>query len=234
MTKTTTNISRIFITMVLAILMFKMVNMTAYAKENTLAVFGDSYSTWNNTENKADETYYYPYFAASKGNDVKSENETWPNLVANKIGAELRYRNAISGSRLTRTSESDDKAIIDRIEKSPKNVANTIILMGGLNDLWQNVNCGVIHNEFMPAAYDFAPALQRALRVLRMKNPDAKIVYAFIAYDKTAIAYDAVAREICTEEQVTYIPISGIACIDYHPTVRGMEQIADAIVATIK
>lgn len=205
---------------------------TTFAK--SLAIFGDSYSTWNNTDNKEDETYYYPYYSSSKGNNVTTVEQTWPNLVCNKLGMEITYRNAISGSRLTKVNESDEKAIITRIEKSPENIADVIILMGGLNDLWQNVETGEMKTDLLPSAYTYAPALQRAIHILKMKNLNSKIVYALIAYDKTADSYKAAAQNICNNEQITFVPISGMECVSFHPTIKGMEQIADSIAAAIQ
>lgn len=201
--------------------------------QKTIAVFGDSYSTWNGTDDKSSQMYYYPYYSGILKNDVTREDQTWPNLVAKKCDAVISYRDAVSGSRLTRISAEDDTAIISRIEKSPSNVGDLVILMGGLNDLWQDVMVGEISKDLLPTAYEYAPALQRALRILKMKNQSSEIVYSFIVYGAEAQEYRSVAEEICRQENVRFVPITEIDCISYHPTVKGMEMIANTIVNSL-
>lgn len=199
------------------IFMFMLPTVAFAGNGKSLAVFGDSYSTFGN-----DYTDYYPYNSGIKQNDVTEKWQTWPDLVAKKLGCDLTYRNAISGSRLTKTSDSDNTAILSRIENSESNLADTIILMGGLNDLWQGVSTN-----------DYELALAQSLENLQLKNPGRPIVYALVVYDGTAAEYKQAAENVCSTYGVTFVPISNMECISYHPTVKGMEQIANQIVNTI-
>lgn len=219
MTKNFTTVATMTIaSFVLGIIFMFMMPTVAFAGNNkSLAVFGDSYSTFGN-----DYTDYYPYNSGIKKNDVTEKWQTWPDLVAKKLGYDLTYRNAISGSRLTKTSDSDDTAILSRIETSEDNIADAIILMGGLNDLWQGVDVN-----------DYELALAQSLENLQIKNPGRPIVYALVVYDSTAKDYAQAAENVCATYGVTFIPISNMECISYHPTVKGMQQIANQIVNTI-
>lgn len=207
-------------------------NTTAFAK--TMAVIGDSYSTFD-SEGTGSDRYYYPMNSTVKGNDVTLEEQSWRNVLAKKLGAELTYVDAISGSELTARSAQDDRAMVNRIRNSRENLADVVILMGGLNDYWQNraigstsANAATIEN-----AGEYAPALRLSLETLKRKNPSAKIVYALVCYDAEIAEYKAAAQTICNDLGITFVPVSGMTCVSWHPTIAGMQTIANQMYAAI-
>lgn len=62
-------------------------------------------------------------------------------------------------------------------------------------------------------------------------NPESKLIYSFVVYDDEMTMYEKAARAICEEECVTFVPIYGreISCKGWHPTVAGMEAIANKL-----
>lgn len=203
---------------------------TGYAE--TLAVIGDSYSTFD-TEGTGDNKYYYPSNSTLKGNDVVSESQSWRNIVAKKLGYELVYVDAISGSELTARNEADPTSMLNRIKSSKDNLADNIVLMGGLNDLWQGRATGSIDAtaDISEHAGEYAPALRMALTELKAKNPNSRIFYALVCYDNThlGVQYREAAEAICAELNVPFIPVSGMKCVSWHPTVEGMQTIAGQV-----
>ena len=203
---------------------------TGYAK--TMPVIGDSYSTFD-TEYTKDNKYYYPIHSAEKGNDVIAENQSWRNIVAKKLGCELTYIDAISGSELTARSESDTTSMLNRIKSSKEDLADTIILMGGLNDMWQGRAIGSTDAAYATAEHagEYAPALRMALTELKAKNPNSRVAYALICYEDTSlgVGYKEAAEKICAELGVTFIPVARMECVSWHPTVAGMQDIANQV-----
>lgn len=200
-------------------------------QEPTIAVIGDSYSTFNcNESSVTDRTYYYPYYSGQNGNNVSSENQMWYEVLAGMINGKVTYIDAISGSELTSKGCYDKTAMSNRITSSKERLANIIILMGGINDIWKKRSVG-------PMTYSgenfFAAALRYSLKTLKVKNPNSEIVYCLTAfnnddeYDYTK--YLSAANAICDEVDVTFVPTYGIECASWHPTVKGMKQIAEQI-----
>ena len=213
----------------LAIAIATMMLMTPFAITNSrISVIGDSYSTFDEMGTYSEE-FYYPFH--SEGNDVTEKSQTWWEVLAKKAGMTVIGVDAYSGSSITEREGDNTPSMVSRIKAAPEKHADVIILMGGLNDAWQEVEIGPTDPKYAAESEcnKFAPALRYALRLLKEKNPDSKIIYSLIVYDRSVEAYQKAAEAICKEENVIFVPISGIKCVSYHPTVKGMEQIADAL-----
>lgn len=212
-----------------AVLSSKITNAVATGGANkTLYVIGDSYSSFdvNNTHSNA---FYYP-FNKTDDNDVSSLEDTWREKLAKKAGISIIGVDAYSGSSITDRPEDNKPSMIERIEAAPRKNASIIILMGGLNDAWQNVEIGAT-DQSSEDDTKFAPALRYSLKMLKENNPDSKVIYSLIVYDGDMAIYEEAARAICEEECVIFVPIYGreIACKGWHPTVAGMEAIANKL-----
>lgn len=213
----------------LAIAIATMMLMTPFAITNSrISVIGDSYSTFDETGTYSEE-FYYPFH--SKGNDVTEKSQTWWEVLARKAGMTVIGVDAYSGSSITEREGDNTPSMVSRIKAAPEKHADVIILMGGLNDAWQEVEIGPTDPKYAAEneCNKFAPALRYALKLLKENNPNSKIIYSLIVYDRSVEAYQKAAETICKEENVIFVPISGIKCVSYHPTVKGMEQIADAL-----
>ena len=213
----------------LAIAIATMMLMTPFAITNSrISVIGDSYSTFDETGTYSEE-FYYPFH--SKGNDVTEKSQTWWEVLARKAGMTVIGVDAYSGSSITEREGDNTPSMVSRIKAAPEKHADVISLMGGLNDAWQEVEIGPTDPKYAAESEcnKFAPALRYALKLLKENNPNSKIIYSLIVYDRSVEAYQKAAETICKEENVIFVPISGMKCVSYHPTVKGMEQIADAL-----
>lgn len=214
---------------ILTVTVATMMLMTPFAiTNNKIFVIGDSYSTFDEMGTYS-EAFYYPFH--SKGNDVTEKSQTWREVLAKKAGMTVIGVDAYSGSSITEREGDKTPSMVSRIKAAPEKHADIIILMGGLNDAWQEVEIGKTDQKYAVESEcnKFAPALRYALRLLKEKNPNSKIIYSLIVYDRSVEAYQKAAETICKEENVIFVPISGMKCVSYHPTVKGMEQIADAL-----
>ncbi len=194
----------------------------------SLYVIGDSYSTFD-VEGTHSNKFYYP-FNKTDDNDVSSREDTWREKLAKKAGLSVTGVDAYSGSSITDRPEDDKPSILERIEAAPRKNASIIILMGGLNDAWQNVEIGST-DQSSEDDTKFVPALRHSLRILKTNNPNSKLIYSLIVYDNDMTVYEDAARTVCEEECVTFVPIYGreISCKGWHPTVAGMEAIANKL-----
>ncbi len=220
---------RLFMRATLAIAIATMMLMTPFAITNSrISVIGDSYSTFDETGTYSEE-FYYPFH--SKGNDVTEKSQTWWEVLARKAGMTVIGVDAYSGSSITEREGDNTPSMVSRIKAAPEKHADVIILMGGLNNAWQEVEIGPTDPKCAAESEcnKFAPALRYALKLLKENNPNSKIIYSLIVYDRSVEAYQKAAETICKEENVIFVPISGMKCVSYHPTVKGMEQIADAL-----
>lgn len=194
----------------------------------SLYVIGDSYSTFD-VEGTHSNKFYYP-FNKTDDNDVSSLEDTWREKLAKKAGLSVIGVDAYSGSSITDRPEDDKPSMVERIEAAPIKNASIIILMGGLNDAWQNVEIGST-DQSSEDDTKFVPALRHSLRMLKTNNPNSKLIYSLIVYDNDMTVYEDAARTVCEEECVTFVPIYGreISCKGWHPTVAGMEAIANKL-----
>lgn len=194
----------------LAIAIATMMLMTPFAITNSrISVIGDSYSTFDETGTYSEE-FYYPFH--SKGNDVTEKSQTWWEVLARKAGMTVIGVDAYSGSSITEREGDKTPSMVSRIKAAPEKHADVIILMGGLNDAWQEAEIGSADPKYAVESEcnKFAPALRYALKLLKEKNPDSKIIYSLIVYDRSVEAYQKAAETICKEENVIFVPISGV------------------------
>ena len=194
----------------LAIAIATMMLMTPFAITNSrISVIGDSYSTFDETGTYSEE-FYYPFH--SKGNDVTEKSQTWWEVLAKKAGMTVIGVDAYSGSSITEREGDKTPSMVSRIKAAPEKHADVIILMGGLNDAWQKVEIGSADPKYAVESEcnKFAPALRYALKLLKENNPNSKIIYSLIVYDRSVEAYQKAAEMICKEENIIFVPISGV------------------------
>lgn len=195
---------------------------------DTLSIIGDSYSTYGN-----EMSDYYPTVAIREGNNVATYEDTWKSIFVNKSGLELMYCDALLGSMISGDTQ-DATAIVNRVKITKENLSDVIIVMGGLNDYWSKKKIGTLDDADLNQN-DFAPALYITLSELKARNKTATIIYSLILYDRNIdeSEYDMAARHICEALNVSYVPISEIPCISWHPTKNGMQKIADTLFAAL-
>lgn len=195
---------------ILTVTVATMMLMTPFAITNSrISVIGDSYSTFDETGTYSEE-FYYPFH--SKGNDVTEKSQTWWEVLARKAGMTVIGVDAYSGSSITEREGDNTPSMVSRIKAAPEKHADVIILMGGLNDAWQEVEIGPTDLKYAAESEcnKFAPALRYALKLLKENNPNSKIIYSLIVYDRSVEAYQKAAETICKEENVIFVPISGV------------------------
>ena len=143
---------------------------------------------------------------------MTEKSQTWWEVLAKKAGMTVIGVDAYSGSSITEREGDKTPSMVSRIKAAPEKHADVIILMGGLNDAWQKVEIGPTDPKYAVESEcnKFAPALRYALKLLKENNPNSKIIYSLIVYDRSVEAYQKAAEMICKEENVIFVPISGV------------------------
>ena len=223
---------------ILSIFLLLICTLSAQAQAKpSVTIFGDSYSTFEGyLTPDTMETWYFDRHDDPKRTDVSSVRQTWWWQVIQRMGWKLEVNNSWSGATICNTGYDDadytHRSFVTRLNSlgSP----DIILLLGATNDSW----CGAPIGEYKYAdwrradLYTFRPALAYLLSHLQDRYPTARLYYILNSDLKESIN-NSVAQ-ICQHYGVPLIRLSGIDKTSGHPNIRGMQQIADQVVAALK
>lgn len=223
---------------ILSIFLLLICTLSALAQAKpSVTIFGDSYSTFEGyLTPDTMETWYFDRHDDPRRTDVSSVRQTWWWQVIQRMGWKLEVNNSWSGATICNTGYDDadytHRSFVTRLNSlgSP----DIILLLGATNDSW----CGAPIGEYKYAdwrradLYTFRPALAYLLSHLQDRYPTARLYYILNSDLKESI--NASVAHICQHYGVPLIQLSGIDKTSGHPNIRGMQQIADQVVAALK
>lgn len=223
---------------ILSIFLLLICTLSAQAQAKpSVTIFGDSYSTFEGyLTPDTMETWYFDRHDDPRRTDVSSVRQTWWWQVIQRMGWKLEVNNSWSGATICNTGYDDadytHRSFVTRLNSlgSP----DIILLLGATNDSW----CGAPIGEYKYAdwrradLYTFRPALAYLLSHLQDRYPTARLYYILNSDLKESI--NASVAQICQHYGVPLIRLSGIDKTSGHPNIRGMQQIADQVVAALK
>ena len=223
---------------ILSIFLLLICTLSAQAQAKpTVTIFGDSYSTFEGyLTPDTMETWYFDRHDDPRRTDVSSVRQTWWWQVIQRMGWKLEVNNSWSGATICNTGYDDadytHRSFVTRLNSlgSP----DIILLLGATNDSW----CGAPIGEYKYAdwrradLYTFRPALAYLLSHLQDRYPTARLYYILNSDLKESI--NTSVAQICQHYGVPLIRLSGIDKTSGHPNIRGMQQIADQVVAALK
>lgn len=204
-------------------------------------IFGDSYSTFEGYIPKGYNCFYYTY--RRDVTDVTRLEETWWHQVLSETGSTLLLNDSWSGSTVCNTGYGGDcsnyNSFIYRFEKYKaegffkENKVDTVFVFGGTNDNWANSPLGEVKFDGITKDDLFCvlPAMSYLLKGLCKALPNAKI-YCLINTDlKSEIS--SVYNEIAKHYGVTPIQFDFIDKQNGHPTIKGMTDIKNQVLAKL-
>lgn len=223
---------------ILSIFLLLICTLSAQAQAKpSVTIFGDSYSTFEGyLTPDTMETWYFDRHDDPRRTDVSSVRQTWWWQVIQRMGWKLEVNNSWSGATICNTGYDDadytHRSFVTRLNSlgSP----DIILLLGATNDSW----CGAPIGEYKYAdwrradLYTFRPALAYLLSHLQDRYPTARLYYILNSDLKESI--NTSVAQICQHYGVPLIRLSGIDKTSGHPNIRGMQQIADQVVAALK
>lgn len=210
---------------------------------NNLLIMGDSYSTFEGYIPEGFKPYYT--IAPREETDVNRVEQTWWHQLVAETGTNLVLNNSWSGSTICYTGYngndcSQTSSFIYRFRQLvkegffEKNKIDTFFIFGGTNDSW----CGSPLGEPKYAdwqeqdLYCALPAISCLLKTARDQLPDTKI-YCLLNTDMKPEFYEVFGRS-CELYGVTPVPLENIRKSHGHPTIEGMKDIKNQVLAKAK
>ena len=199
----------------------------AGAQTKSVSILGDSYSTFEGyVTPSTNELWYYAKSKASQ-TDVSNVRQTWwYQLIRNK-GWRLCVNNSYSGATISYTGYDGN----DYTARSFNTRA--ILIFGATNDSWAGSPIGDYKYEGITGAdlYAFRPAMARLLEYMVTRYVGTEIY--FLLNDGLKESINESVKTICQHYGVKYIELKGIDKISGHPSVKGMQQIAEQVGAVL-
>ncbi len=202
----------------------------------TVAILGDSYSTFEgyNTPDTMDMWYFQK--VDLKRTDVSNVRDTWWWQVVKDGGYKLGINNSWSGSTICNTSYNDRdesfKSFLRRMDAL--GTPDIILIFGGTNDAWAHAPLGEFKydNIRMADKYFFRPALAFLLSHTLDRYPNANLY--FISNSDLDNNYTSSIHTICKYYGVPVIQLHDVSKQNGHPDKAGMKAIAKQVLAVIK
>ena len=204
-------------------------------QRKSLSILGDSYSTFENYLQPDSNLVWY-FQGPQKNTDVSNVEQTWWSLLLKKTGMKLCQNNSYSGSTISSTGyrkeDYSERSFCRRLWNL--GCPDVIIVLGATNDSWAGSPIG----EFKYAdwtkqdLYSFRPAMAYMLYHLQNRYPNTEIHFVMNSELKEAITTSS--KTICEHYGVNFIQLENIHKINGHPSIKGMEAIAEQIAKNLK
>ena len=193
-----------------------------------ISILGDSYSTF---EGMIPEGYDCWYFHDTEGNDVKSADQTWWNLMSEANGLEIDKLDSWSGSTVSysgyRGEDYKDRSFNTRVDRLGN--PDVIFIFGGTNDDWAKSPIGEFkYGDWTEKdMYSYRPAFAHLLDSMNKLYPDALIIN--ICNTEMGKNIRESMAEICKHYGVHNVILQDIDKQRGHPSQNGMKQIASQV-----
>ncbi len=212
-------------------LMLAAIALCGWGQTKAVAVLGDSYSTFEGAIPEGNSIWY---FKQNNPNltDVNSVEQTWWTLLTKKMGWTLTMNNSYSGSTICNTGynseDYSDRSFTKRMDNLGDN-PDVILILGATNDSWAHSPIGEYKYENISKEdlWKFRPAM--AYMLDWMKAHYAKATIYFILNDGLSADINESVKTICDHYNVKCIFLKDIAKKAGHPSVKGMQQIAEQV-----
>lgn len=221
-------------------------------QDKTIAILGDSYSTYGGWIPEGYLTWYGIDGVDGKNsskNDVSSVSDTWWHLLMTRYNCTLLINSSYSGSPVSYTGYKTDTnptgderktAFITRMKQdlaASKVSPEVILILGGTNDHYAPAPSGTIQYAGWSEEdlRSFFPAFAYMLDYLKKEHPAARIINiqndCFSSEEAAAIATITAHYQI---QNVVLTNIKGSANLQGgHPTRATMQRIADQVATAV-
>ena len=208
---------------------------TAAQVKPTVAVLGDSYSTFEGFIPQGNEVWYHVP-ADLQHTDVTKVEQTWWWQVIKEGGYKKGMINSYSGATICYTGYNDADYSARSFVTRAKNLGNPdiILICGATNDSWCGAPIGNYKYENWKRAdlYTFRPAMAKLLNDIQEYYPNVAVYFILNSELKEEINTSVV--EICKHYQVPVIKLHDIDKVSGHPSVKGMKSFAQQVLKAIK
>ena len=217
-----------------ALLMLIAMGANAQCKKS-VAIFGDSYSTFENYLSCDTNAVWY-FQGKQKKTDVTDVEQTWWHKLLKEKGWKLECNNSFSGSTICytgyRKEDYQNRSFHNRLRYlgSP----DIILVFGATNDCWAKSPIGDYkYSDWTKKdLYSFRPAMAAMCDGLKKRYPNVDI-YFIMNCDLTETITTS-CRTICNHYGIPMIELHDVDKINGHPSIKGMKTIAEQVGAAVK
>jgi len=203
-------------------------------EQKTVVILGDSYSTFDGFVPEGFAIWYDSNAKAE--NDVCAVEQTWWYKLIRKEGLKLLGNNSYSGSTVCNTGydgeDYSDRSFITRMPQTlgySSEHPDVILIFGGTNDSWADAPLGELKfaDWTVEDLKQALPAYCYMLDYYKHNAPDSRVINIVNDGLKPEITDGIVAA--AKHYGMEYLLLEGIDKGWGHPTVKGMQQICDAL-----
>lgn len=206
------------------------------AQTKSVSILGDSYSTFEGfVTPETNEMWYYAQGERGRTDVLDVRQTWWHQLIKNK-GWKLCVNNSYSGSTISYSGYSGNdysqRSFLTRMKDL--GCPDVIFIFGATNDSWAGAPIGNYQYEQLHKAnfWTFRPAMARMLEWMTARYVGADIY--FLLNDGLKDEINQSVKTICEHYGVQCIELHDIDKQSGHPSVKGMQQIAEQVAAAIK
>ncbi len=208
----------------------------AQAQTKSLAVLGDSYSTYESYITPSTNISWYKLRPETARTDVTDVRQTWWHLLCTTLGYKLETNNSFSGATICNTGYGgEDYTARSFITRSDNlGCPDVILVFGGTNDSWADSPLGEMKYEDITPAdlYSFRPAVCYLANHLVTRYPNTEIYFLLNTELKPEIG--EAMHEACARYGITVVDLHDISKMDGHPDVAGMKAIAEQVAQAMR
>lgn len=205
-----------------------------------IAVFGDSYSTFEDYITPASNESWYFWKNSpgrNKSNNVTHPDQIWWWQVIENLGARLEINNSYSGSTIGYTGYIDRKTGLHADYKPRSFITRTpdlgnpdlILVCAGTNDSWDGELLGEYkYSDWSDAdCYTFRPAMAKWCATMKELYPDKRII--FIINSELKPDFVESMNVILDRYGIEHLQLVDIEKQHGHPSVNGMRSFASQV-----
>ena len=217
---------RYFVTLLLVFL------VTPFIWSQSVTIFGDSYSTFEGyIEPASNEPWYFQNGNKPQRTDVTDVTQTWWHQLLSRRGWHLCMNNSYSGSTVSYSGYDGADYSLRSFNTRMTNLGcpDIIFVFAGTNDSWAGAPMGDYqYDDFAHAnLFQFRPAMARMLDYMTKRYINTRIY--FILNDGLRDEVNSSVLTICQHYGVPCIRLHDIDKMSGHPSMKGMQQIAQQI-----
>ena len=202
----------------------------------SVSILGDSYSTFEGYHEPATNTPWYYEPVRDDRTDLRTVDQTWWHRFIKDNGYKLCRNNSFSGSTVCNRGYDGEDSTASSFLTRCRDLGNpdVLFIFGGTNDCWAGVPMGDYKYEKQGKGdlYKFRPALAKMMNIITNRYPNVDIY--FIINDVLSDEVVESINTVCAHYNVPTIQLHDIDKINMHPSVKGMEQIAEQLKQAVK
>lgn len=203
-------------------------------EKKNIFIIGDSYSTYDGFVPKGYNSYYYD--TRDTEPIVNGVEKTWWRILSREMNFNIALNDSFSGSTVSNTVRENltlDTSFINRIDKYinenffSENKVDTIFIFGGTNDSWIETPLGELKYSDWSSddLKNVIPAFCYLIK--RAKEVAEEVIVILNTELNPEITNNFILA--CKNYKIGYVELKDIDKENGHPTVLGMEQIANQV-----